>query len=210
MIIYKLTNLINGKIYVGQTIRTLDRRFKEHAEADSLIGCAIREFGIENFSSEILEICQTNSQLNEREIFWIEKLNCKAPNGYNVKNGGSYQKKRKKTSAKKLNLGTTLKQLRKKLNLNQEQVAKALNIPRTALVAIETNKRTVFADELKNFSELYNVSLDELMYGTSKPGNEKNISHFVEKFSILSTSAQNEILNFIDFKIHYQLDSISR
>ena len=51
--------------------------------------------------------------------------------------------------------------------------------------------------------------LDELMYEKSKTVNEKNISHFVEKFSNLSTSAQNEILNFIDCKIHYQMDNIS-
>ena len=69
LIVYKITNLLNGKIYVGQTIRTLERRFKEHTEADSLIGKAIRKFGIENFSSEILETCQTKNQLNEREIF---------------------------------------------------------------------------------------------------------------------------------------------
>lgn len=103
-----------------------------------------------------------------------------------------------------------LKNLRKNRHLSQEFVAKKLNIPRTALVAIESNKRKISAEELKNFAELYNVSLDELMYGTSKPANEKNISHFVEKFSILSTSAQNEILNFIDFKAHYQLDDISK
>lgn len=103
-----------------------------------------------------------------------------------------------------------LKNLRKKLHFSQEFVASKLNIPRTALVAIESNKRKISAEELKNFAELYNVSLDELMYGTSKPVHEKNISHFLEKFSSLSTSAQNEILNFIDFKTHYQLNSISK
>lgn len=105
---------------------------------------------------------------------------------------------------------TRLKNLRKNRHLSQEFVANKLNIPRTALVAIESNKRKISAEELKNFAELYNVSLDELMYGTSKPDNEKNISHFVEKFSNLSTSAQNEILNFIDFKAYYQMDNISK
>ena len=204
MIVYKITNLIDGKIYVGQTIRTLERRFKEHTEADSLIGKAIRKFGIENFSSEILETCQTKKQLNEREIFWIEKLNCKTPNGYNVKDGGSFQTKRSKKIGGHLKLGKTLRNLRKNFHLSQEQVAKKLNIPRTALVAIESDKRTIFAEELKNFSELYNVSLDEIMYGTPKTVTDNNTSRLVEKFSTLSTSAQNEILNFVDFKMHYQ------
>lgn len=210
MIVYLLTNLVNGKMYVGQTIRTLERRLKEHAEADSLIGKAIREFGIENFSGEVLETCQTKNQLNEREIFWIAKLNCKVPNGYNVKDGGSFQTNRKKKSGEKLNLGKTLRDLRKNLHLSQEQVAEKLNIPRTALVAIESDKRTIFAEELKNFAELYNVSLDEIMYGTPQIADENNISHLVKKFSALSTSAQTEILNFIDFKTHYQLNSISK
>ena len=103
-----------------------------------------------------------------------------------------------------------LKNLRKNRHLSQEFVANKLNIPRTALVAIESNKRKISAEELRSFAELYNVSLDELMYGTPKTVNEKNISYFIEKFSTLSTSAQNEILNFIDFKTHYQLDSISK
>lgn len=97
-----------------------------------------------------------------------------------------------------------LKDLRKNRNLSQSFVAKKLNIPRTALVAIESNKRKISAEELKNFAELYNVSLDELMYGTLKTANENTISHLVEKFSSLSTSAQKEIINFIDFKAYHQ------
>lgn len=74
MIVCKIQNLINGKIYVGQTKRTLEKRLKEHAEANSLIGDAIREFGIKNFSSEILETCQTNSQLNQVKFFGLKNL----------------------------------------------------------------------------------------------------------------------------------------
>lgn len=103
-----------------------------------------------------------------------------------------------------------LKNLRKNRHFSQEFVANKLNIPRTALVAIESNKRKISAEELKNFAELYNVSLDELMYGTSKIADENNITHLVEKFSTLSTSAQTEILNFIDFKAHYQLNNTSK
>lgn len=103
-----------------------------------------------------------------------------------------------------------LKNLRKNRHFSQEFVAKKLNIPRTALVAIESNKRKISAEELKNFAELYNVSLDELMYGMPKIADENNLSHLVKKFSTLSTSAQIEILNFIDFKANYQLDSTSK
>ncbi|MBR5914145.1 MAG: GIY-YIG nuclease family protein [Selenomonadaceae bacterium] len=90
MIIYKITNLINGKIYVGQTKFSVEKRFKEHAKADSLIGRAIRKYGKENFKIEVIETCKTFIELNEREIFWIAKLNCKVPNGYNIADGGSF------------------------------------------------------------------------------------------------------------------------
>ena len=91
MIIYKITNLTNGKVYVGQTKFSVEKRFKEHSKADSLIGRAIRKYGIENFKTEILETCRTFIELNEREIFWIKKLNCKVPNGYNIADGGAFQ-----------------------------------------------------------------------------------------------------------------------
>ncbi len=90
MIIYKITNLINGKIYVGQTKFSVEKRFKEHAKSDSLIGRAIRKYGEENFKAEVIETCQTFIELNEREIFWIAKLNCKVPNGYNIADGGAF------------------------------------------------------------------------------------------------------------------------
>ena len=90
MFIYKIINLINGKLYVGQTKFSVEKRFKEHAKADSLIGRAIRKYGIENFKLEIIEICKTFTELNEREIFWIKELNCKVPNGYNISDGGAF------------------------------------------------------------------------------------------------------------------------
>lgn len=90
LFVYKITNKINGKIYVGQTTREPIERFKEHKHADSIIGKAIRKYGAENFIVEILAECENVDELNESEIFWIAELNCKIPNGYNVTDGGSY------------------------------------------------------------------------------------------------------------------------
>ncbi len=87
-IIYRLPCTDNQKTYVGQTKQSLEERFRQHVIADSVIGCAIRSHGADKFTKEILEECETPKQLNEREIFWIAKLNCKAPNGYNLTDGG--------------------------------------------------------------------------------------------------------------------------
>ena len=90
MIIYVITNLLNGKKYVGQTTRTLEERFSEHKFCkDSYIGKAIRKYGEENFKAEVLEECSTLEELNEREKYWIAKLNTLVPNGYNLNGGGS-------------------------------------------------------------------------------------------------------------------------
>lgn len=89
MVIYKITNLLNEKIYIGQTRQPIEKRFLQHFKADSPLGQDMREYGIENFTIEIIERCENQEQLNEREIFWINALNSKQPNGYNVTSGGS-------------------------------------------------------------------------------------------------------------------------
>ena len=88
-VIYKITNKLDGKQYVGQTMRLVETRFKQHANNKKThLGRAIRKYGVENFLIEILEECDTCEQLNEREMFWIAALNCKHPNGYNFADGG--------------------------------------------------------------------------------------------------------------------------
>ena len=89
MIIYKITNTINGKAYIGQTSRTVKQRFNEHAWCrSSFIGRAIHKYGRENFTIEILEKCETLAQANEREKYYVKFFNCKSPNGYNLTDGG--------------------------------------------------------------------------------------------------------------------------
>lgn len=97
--IYKITNLINNKIYVGQSINIKDRWYQHKYKADkpqergynSIIHCAFRKYGIDNFSFEILEECNED-ELDTKEQYWIKTLNTLAPNGYNILIGG--QKKR--------------------------------------------------------------------------------------------------------------------
>lgn len=86
--IYKITNNINGKIYVGQA-KDAYYRFYTHCKTsnkEGLVDCAINKYGKENFTLEILESQVSN--YNERERYWIKALNCKVPNGYNISDGG--------------------------------------------------------------------------------------------------------------------------
>lgn len=88
MIIYKIENKINGKIYIGQTTVGLQERIKGHKYSNYYVGRAIKEYGIENFAIDVVEECKTLDELNEREMFWIAYYNCKVPNGYNLTDGG--------------------------------------------------------------------------------------------------------------------------
>lgn len=87
-VVYLITNMKNGKHYVGQTIRTVEERFNEHAKKDSAIGRAIRRHGKKNFKLEILKTCATKAELDACEMFFIAALKTRAPNGYNLTDGG--------------------------------------------------------------------------------------------------------------------------
>lgn len=91
--IYKITNTVNNKIYIGQTARTLNIRWKEHkiesVSSNRPLYKAMRKYGIDNFHIEILEEI-SNALLNERETYWIKKLQSYNRNiGYNCNIGGN-------------------------------------------------------------------------------------------------------------------------
>ena len=96
--IYKITNLINGKIYIGKTKYTIDNRYKSHLKqaiknrdlniTSSKLYNAINKYGTENFKIEQIEECSYEN-LSEREIFWIKELDARNPTiGYNICKGG--------------------------------------------------------------------------------------------------------------------------
>jgi group I intron endonuclease len=88
MIIYKIENRINNKIYIGQTIYGVNQRILGHLKAKSYIGSALRKYGIESFNILVIDYTSTKEMLDEREKYWIEVLGSKFPNGYNLTDGG--------------------------------------------------------------------------------------------------------------------------
>lgn len=95
MIIYKITNLINNKIYIGQTITTLDNRWKRHTwncttnNSHMAITDAIAKYGKNNFKIEQIDIADTIDELNNKEQYWISFSKSMSPNGYNLTSGGN-------------------------------------------------------------------------------------------------------------------------
>lgn len=87
--IYKITNKINNKCYIGQS-RNIERRWKRHIQEnnDSAIHRAIKKYGVENFSFEVIEECSTE-ELDKKEIYWINFYNSiDKEKGYNLTLGG--------------------------------------------------------------------------------------------------------------------------
>jgi group I intron endonuclease len=88
--VYKIINLINGKIYIGQTIRTIKERWRGHYSdakigKTTVIATAIREHGKENFTIEQIDSATTQKELNEKEAYWISEFkSLNYQNGYNV------------------------------------------------------------------------------------------------------------------------------
>lgn len=89
--IYKITNKINGKLYIGQSVDILRRWRNEKSrscqknstEYYSVLSKAFRKYGIENFSFEIVEESSIE-ELDKQERFWANYYNSYVPNGYNV------------------------------------------------------------------------------------------------------------------------------
>ena len=74
--------------YVGQTTKTVEERFNQHAKANTRIGYAIRARGKEMFVVAVLKVCTGKDELDFWERHFIKSRNTKAPNGYNLTDGG--------------------------------------------------------------------------------------------------------------------------
>ena len=92
MVIYKVTNNINGKVYIGQTVGSLNRRKIEHIcvannKCDYYFARALRKYGVDNFKWQVICICPNIDSLNEQEKYYIT-LYDSMRSGYNCTSGG--------------------------------------------------------------------------------------------------------------------------
>ena len=97
MLIYKITNKINNKCYIGQTIKDPETRWKEHCQhafgthpndQNKTLYKAIRKYGVENFIFEVVQDnIDTFEKLDKAEIYWIDYYNSFIK-GYNERLGG--------------------------------------------------------------------------------------------------------------------------
>lgn len=98
--VYKIENLLNGKVYIGQTTAGVDRRMYGHRrqaervkrglhEGMSKISRAIAKYGFENFSVQVIDRAETREALDAKEQFWIAAYSSHVQGiGYNIEMGG--------------------------------------------------------------------------------------------------------------------------
>lgn len=172
-IIYKVTNLVNNKIYIGQTERTLKERWKQHKYKE---GCrylhnAILKYGANNFKIEEIEKVPIED-LDEREIYWIAYYNSTDRTiGYNILKGG----KLGRMQMYKLSPEDTKKLIElDKQNVPHTKIAEMFNIERKTVTFIlrrETNYTTKFKTlkqrtdlkEVEEYLRKYNPTSKEAM-----------------------------------------------
>lgn len=133
--IYKVTNKLNGKIYIGQTIQSVRDRWYRHCgktglskgEMNTHFKRAILKYGKENFEVETIEVCDS-TELNERERFYISYYDS-YNNGYNSTVGGQDGSKPFKTTedeereiVKLYKYGFSLREIGKEFNLDKTTV----------------------------------------------------------------------------------------
>lgn len=129
--IYKITNDINQKIYIGQTVKSLKERFRTHIKdsfyyPDRPLYRAFKKYGIEHFSIEMLEECNL-SEVDEREIYWIELFGS-FKYGYNATKGGEGKPYADYDLIYALwNEGKNIKQIHEITNYDEKTVRTALN-----------------------------------------------------------------------------------
>jgi len=175
-IIYKVSNKINGKMYIGQTAKSLNKRIDEHVRCalnnrDAYyFHNAIRKYGKENFVWETIAKCNSQEELNKAEIKMIEKHNT-FENGYNLNLGGhgnngfKHSEKTKKQISES-HMGKTLSE-ESKIKMSK---AKKGIIPwnkNKKGLQVAWNKGVPFSDEAKaKMSEASNnVGKNNPMYG---------------------------------------------
>lgn len=139
--IYKIENLINHKVYIGQTIMNVKDRWYRHCEINGVsesekampIKRAILKYGKENFSFEVIEKVPKDS-LDDREKYWIDKFDSYR-NGYNATAGGktgiktvSISEKGQKDIVELYSLGFSLRAIGREFEVDKKTISTVLKI----------------------------------------------------------------------------------
>lgn len=195
--IYKITNLINQKAYIGQSINILVRWRRHKTEMNNLDNSyplyrAMRKYGLNNFSFTILEECP-KEELNERERYWIKTYDTYY-NGYNLTSGGQ-------TGGGSISLQPNdvleIIDLLKKTDLGNQEIAKEYNVSENTICGINTG---------------YYWYQDDMDYPIRKPHRHtcKKCGKIIKRSSKYCTDCLNSIRRFCERPSREELKDLIR
>ena len=171
MIVYKITNKINGKIYIGQTVSTLSTRWSQHVnnalkgKASMVISKAIKKYGPDSFERKVLVRCNSIEEMNHRETYYIGIFRSTIPVGYNVDSGGKNKRTHESTKEKlsKAKMG-------KKKGPHSEQHRKRLSEAHKGRVY----PNRVLSEETRNKMSMANSGSNNGMFGKKHTEKTRN------------------------------------
>lgn len=185
-IIYKATNTINGKVYIGQTKQDFESRKRYHyfymnQGVDFVFYRALRKYGWDNFHWEIIDTANSEDELDNKEIFWISHLKSyiydENSNGYNMTLGGEGARGR-----------VVSDETRKKLS----KAKKGENNPLFGKNLSEEHRRKISdGNKGKNVSEETRIKMSKSQMGDSHWNRGKNLSDEHKKKIAESISGEN-------------------
>lgn len=171
--IYKITNKLNNKIYIGQSVNISYRwtahrcrPFNENSnQYNSSLYKAIRKYGIENFQFEVLEEC-LKSELNDKEKYYISLFDSTNPKkGYNLTTGGQdFHQTNSKISEKNL---FEIVDLLKNSLLSEEEIGKKFNVSQRTISAINLGQMKVLENEIYPIRDPLFLAKNKLSKNTS-------------------------------------------
>jgi group I intron endonuclease len=165
MIIYKATNKINGKCYIGQTIKTLNIRKTGHYSSMRFgsqlkFHKALRKYDKEDFQWEVIEKCSNSQELDKMEMFYIKE--CKSlKNGYNNCPGGNSHSEETRKKIAKGNTGKRRKftpEQCKRISEAHKGIKPSKECIRKRTIANTGKKRTKQTKEMMKKSAIGNVN----------------------------------------------------
>jgi group I intron endonuclease len=185
MIIYKATNKINNKFYIGKTVRTLNKRIKSHLRnvkngSNTYFHNALRKYGIDNFDWELLYECNDNMELGKKEIEFIKLYDANNLNkGYNLTSGGD--------GGDTWTLNTHKEETSKKLSYSIKN-----SIPHKEAVHSDDFRKKI-SDRNKNWSDEVKQKISKRLKGKSKSKEHKKKLSDAHKGKILTEEHKKNI-----------------
>jgi group I intron endonuclease len=218
-IIYKITNKVNGKIYIGQTTQTMELRWYGHCSDNEKtpLHNAIKKYGKDNFLVEEIDRGTTYYELNGKEIRYIKEFNSLShDNGYNVMNGGrrmyvqnlSQETKNKISISRKEyykthdhpNLGKSFsEETKNKISLSRKEYYKTHEHHNKGVKVSDEQKQKISTTlSGRNISEEHKNNISKSLKGIKRSEEFKNKLSIAKTKDVSEGLSPNDIENIID------------